>query len=141
MENATKALLIAGSVLIAILLIAVGVRIFNSTSGTTEATKTTMDATEVAMFNNKFIPYIGKNKSKSDILALIGVVAANNSSNSSHKVNMNLYRKGMTGSTSGNINELLNYANQYYTSEGKEYTINVELYTKGYISTLSIKNF
>ena len=36
MENATKALLIAGSVLIAILLIALGLRIFNSTTDTTK---------------------------------------------------------------------------------------------------------
>lgn len=58
MENATKALIIAGSVLIAIALIGVGMKIFNSTSGTTDTVETTMIATEVAMFNNKFMPYI-----------------------------------------------------------------------------------
>ena len=36
MENATKALLIAAAVLIVILVIALGMRIFNSTSGATK---------------------------------------------------------------------------------------------------------
>lgn len=82
MENATKALLIAGSVLIAILLIAMGIRIFSSTNGTTEATKTTMDATSVAMFNSNFTQYLGTNKSKSDVIQLVNkVIAVNASSN------------------------------------------------------------
>ena len=41
MENATKALLIAAAVLIVILIIALGMRIFNSTSG---ASKQAVDA-------------------------------------------------------------------------------------------------
>ena len=56
MENATKALLIAAAVLIVILIIALGMRIFNSTSGATKdasnAGKTisnsTSDATKAA---------------------------------------------------------------------------------------------
>lgn len=81
MENASKALLIAGSVLIAILLIAVGVRIFNSTSGTGEQVEGTMKTTEVTMFNNKFMPYIGNNKSKNDALSLANLIIASNSTN------------------------------------------------------------
>lgn len=37
MENASKALLIAGSVLVVIVLIAVGMRILNSTAGASES--------------------------------------------------------------------------------------------------------
>lgn len=81
MENASKALLIAGSVLIVILLIAMGVRVFNSTQGTTEQVEGTMQSTEVAMFNNKFLPYIGNNKSKTDVMSLANNIIASNSTN------------------------------------------------------------
>lgn len=86
MENASKALLIAGSVLIVILLIAVGVRIFNSTHGTAESVETTMSATEIATFNNKFIAYAGKKKSAAQAKALANVVIANNATNATHTV-------------------------------------------------------
>lgn len=44
MENATKALLIAAAVLIVILIIALGMRIFNSTSGATSSATSTGEA-------------------------------------------------------------------------------------------------
>ena len=79
MENASKALLIAASVLIVILLIAFGMRIFNSTTGTGEQLEQTMQATEISMFNNKFLPYIGQNKSLNDVKSLANVIIAHNS--------------------------------------------------------------
>ena len=84
MENATKALLIAGSVLIVILLIAFGMRIFNSTSGTADQVEGTMQTTEMAMFNNKFLSYSGS-QSGSNVKALANVVIAHNA-NSVRKV-------------------------------------------------------
>ena len=56
MENATKALLIAAAVLIVILVIALGMKIFNSTSGASrqavdsgkQISNTTQEATNVA---------------------------------------------------------------------------------------------
>lgn len=94
MENATKALLIAGSILIAILLIAMGVKIFNSTSGTAKSAQSTMDATEVAMFNNKWLKYVGNNKNKSTAISLLNDVIVNNSTNSDKKVGVQLYGEG-----------------------------------------------
>ncbi len=82
MENASKALLIAGSVLVVILLIAIGVRVLNSTQGTTEATETTMQTTEVAMFNNKFTQYAGSNKKYAQVKSLLDIVSASNSTSS-----------------------------------------------------------
>lgn len=82
MENASKALLIAGSVLIVILLIALGMRIFNAGSSATAEAGTTMKTTEVATFNNKFTPYIGNNKSVAQVKALANIIIANNATNS-----------------------------------------------------------
>ena len=78
MENATKALLIAGSVLVVIILIAIGLKIVNSTKGTVESSQTAMNATEVATYNNKFIQYMGVNKSKNQAIAFMNTVIANN---------------------------------------------------------------
>lgn len=85
MENATKALLIAGSVLIAILLIVFGLKILNSTNGTTKETESSMKTTSASSFNNKFMPYVGKNISKNQAISLINMVAANNAV-SEHKI-------------------------------------------------------
>jgi len=78
MENASKALLIAGSILIVILLIAMGMRVFNSTTGTTDAVEGVMSATEIAMFNNKFNQYVGKRQSIKTVKALANTIIAHN---------------------------------------------------------------
>lgn len=86
MENASKALLIAGSVLIAILLIAFGMRIFKQTEGTTDSLGESMQATEIATFNSKFTSYAGPNKSAAQVKALANIVIASNATNQLHKV-------------------------------------------------------
>ena len=63
MENASKALLIAASVLIAIALIAVGIRILSSTKGTTEQVDKVATGLEISMFNSQFERYEGKQAS------------------------------------------------------------------------------
>ena len=88
MENATKALLIAGSILIAILLIAIGMRVFSSTSGTTDSVESTMSSTEIATFNNKFTQYVGT-RNKAQVMALLNVAISNNATIPAHKVTIN----------------------------------------------------
>ena len=51
MENASKALLIAGAVLIVILLISLGIMMFRSSQGTTEQASNTANALESAAQN------------------------------------------------------------------------------------------
>lgn len=89
MENATKALLIAGSVLIAILLIAMGVRLFSSTTGTVNSAQSTMDATAITTFNSQFAGYLNKPITQSQCATLIQKLIASNATNKSHNVNFN----------------------------------------------------
>lgn len=86
MENASKALLIAGSILIVILLIAMGVKVFNSTKGTTDSAKATMDTTTITMFNNKFTQYAGKRQSAAKLRALADIVIAHNAIDETNQV-------------------------------------------------------
>ena len=125
MENATKALLIAGSVLIAILLIAFGLRIFNSTKGTSEAAQTTMDSTEMAMFYNKFNQYMGT-ISGIKVRSLYDVIIANNStSDTGHKVLLSSTIGGprtVTASEPSDISEeakKINNSSEYYVTINK----------------------
>ena len=53
-------------------------RIFNSTSGTTDIVESTMSAAEIAMFNNKFLQYEGKYRSVSEVKSLANLIMAHN---------------------------------------------------------------
>ena len=81
MENASKALIIAGSVLIAIVLIAVGIKILSSTAGVTEQVDKLSSNLEVSMFNSQFLQYEGDQRG-SQVKALLRLVQQNNTKNS-----------------------------------------------------------
>lgn len=78
MENASKALIIAGSIIIAVLLIGIGIYIFNSTLPIRDETVSQMNQMEKNMFNNKFTGYEGE-QSGSNVKSLISLVRINNS--------------------------------------------------------------
>ena len=75
MENASKALIVAGAILVSILIVSLGVMIFNSMSGTAKK-MANMDEQEIAAFNSKITPYLGQNISGSQVNALIQHVIA-----------------------------------------------------------------
>lgn len=81
MENATKALLIAGSVLVAILLITMGIRIIGSTKGTVESAQGTMDATAITTFNSQFTGYLNRTLTVSQVNTLEQKIIASNAVN------------------------------------------------------------
>ena len=78
MENASKALIIAASVLVAILIVAMGVRIFNQAQNSADTTS--LDATEINIFNSKFERYSG-NQIGSQVKSLISFAISNASTN------------------------------------------------------------
>ena len=79
MENASKALLIAGAILLVIAIIAVGMYVFNMASGVTQGTAQQMDAMEIQAFNSQFESYAGDKVGGTEVKALISRVIANNS--------------------------------------------------------------
>ena len=93
MENATKALLIAGSVLIAIVLIAVGIKILGSTSGVTEQVGQISNSLETSIFNSQYTQYEGTQK-RSAIRALYRLVQQNNSKNSNRQIEIWIGQQG-----------------------------------------------
>ena len=75
MENASKALIIAGAILLAILLISLGIMIFTQAQDT--VTNSGMSEAEVQSFNSKFTKYEGDIKGTM-VKAMIQEVQATN---------------------------------------------------------------
>lgn len=78
MENATKALLIAAAVLIAILLISFGVYIINSTGDVINSSSDALGDLEVSQFNKKFNSYEGNSKNGTTVKTLLQTVVTHN---------------------------------------------------------------
>ena len=76
MENASKALIIAGAMLLAILIIGLGVYIYRQAAGVIDTG--TMDQLVVSQFNAQFEPYLGNNVSGSNVKQLIKIIKASN---------------------------------------------------------------
>lgn len=77
MENAVKALLIAAAVLIAILIISLGLVVYNRASETVNSAGD-LSEYQVQQFNEKFTKYQGENVSGSDVNALITTIHNHN---------------------------------------------------------------
>ena len=76
MENASKALIIAGAILLAILIIGLGVYIYRQAAGVIDTE--TMDQLVVSQFNAQYEPYLGNNVSGSNVKQLIKIINASN---------------------------------------------------------------
>ena len=81
MENASKALIIAGAILISILLISVGIMVMSSTNGVQEQMVGQMSGAEISTYNAQFQQYIGTTRKASEIQALYNAKVAANGSN------------------------------------------------------------
>ncbi len=80
MENASKALIMAASVLLGLMIISVGVALFNSFSDFSKTTLDKVEETKIAEWNNNFLKYYGtistyNQDTKQDIIGPIKVTA------------------------------------------------------------------
>ena len=78
MENASKALIIAGAILISILIVGLGVIIYNNVSGIASDTSG-IDQQAVSSHNSPIESYFSDHTSGSNVRALLTQVQANNS--------------------------------------------------------------
>ena len=86
MENASKALIIAGAILLAIVIISLGLIVVNNVRTTTD--NTNLSEQEIQSFNAKFIAYEGNSVSGSRVNTLIQqVLASNQNTTESGKTN------------------------------------------------------
>ena len=92
MENASKALLIAGAILICILLIAVAMYIYNSATSSLDTAVSKMSQQDKDMYNAAVKPYVGDSVKGSAVKTMIDEV-----------IGSNLGNIGQTGKFIGNV--------------------------------------
>ena len=76
MENASKALIIAGAILLAILIISLGIMIYNQASGVVN--NNAVGEVDISTFNNKFTQYEGDKVRGAQVNALLQQIQSNN---------------------------------------------------------------
>ena len=118
MENASKALLIAGAILIVIVLIGIGVIVVNSTNGMQEQASSSADSMAIQTFNSQFTAYEGDGMSASQVRNLISIIKASNATNPDKEVT------------------IVDEANLAIKS-GKKYVVDLG-YDKGYVKNVTI---
>mgnify|MGYP005781722369 FL=1 len=79
MENASKALIIAGAILLAILIISLGIMIYNQASGVVN--NNSMSQVDISSFNQQFTQYEGTNVRGAQVNSLLSQVQSSNVSN------------------------------------------------------------
>ena len=76
MENASKALIIAGAILLAILLISLGIMVFNQANSLVG--NNAMTEVDITTHNQKFTNYEGKNVRGSTVRSMLQPILSNN---------------------------------------------------------------
>lgn len=121
MENASKALIIAGAILLAILIISLGIMIYNQASGVVN--NNAMSEVDITTFNQKFEQYVGDKVRGANVIALISAVKSNNEVNS------------------GDASKQVELAGKTESSEigtGKTYKVSITEYKNGLVSKITI---
>ena len=106
MENASKALIIAGAILLSILIIALGIYVFNMSKNATNTDQ--LEELEISEFNSPFMDYEGRVMG-SNVVALLDKVIGNMKTNSDSDDRLPdvVYCDTRTGSSkivAGNVN-------------------------------------
>ena len=136
MENASKALIIAGAILLAILLISLGIMIYTQAQNTVQ--NSGMNQAAVTSFNNQFIKYEGSIKGtmvKSMIQEVLAVNADSSTNEYSIKVN------GKTNPVTSNItnNNTIIYWNIFVnsaTSDNSKIIVNYTMETSDLVDKM-----
>ena len=145
MENASKALIIAGAILISIMIVSLGVFVFNKMSGSAKQAAN-MDEQEIANFNSKITPYVGQNINGSQVNALIQLIisidnSAINSGDTLKTVSITYPLEAGGNNTievSGNTINGINAVKRVRTGAGVYYNVSAEYNENGLINKIIV---
>ena len=129
MDNASKAIIMAGAVLVAVMIISLGVLLFNSASKNTEEIGKQVETREVLQYNQRFSVYAGSNVSGSDVRSLLNSIEMHNS---------NANELDIHGKITITDDSSVNKSSEVVLT--KKYTVEIASYdSQGAISSISIK--
>lgn len=126
MENASKALIIAGAILISILLISIGIIVMNSINDPIDQATDSSASQAIEMFNSKFTGYSGTQKA-SAVKSLITAINSSNGASPEHEITV---AAGSIASTLAGI--------QSSVSSKETYVVTFDTDTNGYINTVQV---
>lgn len=118
MENATKALIIAGSILLGMMVLAIGIYFAQNLRKTSDSYVTTLEIVELDKYNSNFNSFIGRtNVTAQEIATAIGFAQEKDGQTSIFVDGMQ-YTNSETFLANNTKNEF-EYSNIEYNSEGK----------------------
>ncbi len=120
MENASKALIIAGAILISILIIGLGVFIYGQASSTVK--KANLNSQEAQAQNQQFETYFGDKKSSTEVKALMSLIRTNNITSSTNGETKTIYVLYGATASSATTPAVVSTS----VSAGKTYNVSVE---------------
>ncbi len=106
MENASKALIIAGAILLAILLISLGIMIFNQAQDTVSGSG--MDQAAVTSFNNQLLKYEGSKKGTMVKAMIQEVLAINAESDNNDSISVQVQFNSEAATTTPTTSRIIN---------------------------------
>ena len=98
MENASKALIIAGAILLSILLISLGIMVYTNSKDTVGSSN--LSKQEIETFNSEWLSYEGKDKTAGEVRTMLQAVNASNANE-----NKNGKKRFITVTTIGTVLE------------------------------------
>ena len=117
MENASKALLMAGGILIALLIIGSLVLLFSNLQDYQNKTDVSTKQSQVAKFNNQFEPYNKKDLTLMELKSVYNKIVSNNKKYLEYSIANNINDNLINAkSSSGNV------ADYFFERNGKKYT-------------------
>ncbi len=135
MENASKALIIAGAILLSVLIISLGIMVFQNAKNTVGSTN--LSKQEIETFNSQWQAYEGKNKTASEVRTMIQAVIANNAaeekSGTGRKIQVTDNGTAVTTATTPTTNSSLATS----LTNSKTYTISLGYDTNGLVVGIS----
>ena len=143
MENASKALIIAGAIMVSIMIISLGVYIFNNFGGAAkEGAIKKLTEQEIGAFNSRITPYLGQSIPGSEVNALIQYVISNDlncvKSGETHKaIKITFPTSGLIEVKDDNVAGI-DGIKRVDTSSGKYYIVNGGYDSNGLITTITV---
>lgn len=140
MENASKALIIAGAILLSILIISLGIFIFNQASEVTKSSN--LSEVEVLNFNEKFTSFEGTNVRGSEVNSLITRIIQNNVANqtdTSKQVKLTQSGEGWQSGTAASAKAITQGSQAKKAQTGKTYKVEYTIDEKtGLVNLITI---
>lgn len=126
MENAAKALLIAGGVLITIIVVSVGIYLMRDMGEQTSKFYEIMEHAEITKFNEQFLKYEGLDLNMQDVISIMNLARDNNEKNQLVSGDERYIKVAFANSSPINFGNI--FTSHNYESEAKdklkEYTLN-----------------